>query len=324
MTVGPSMRAAIFHAPQDVRIEARPVPDPGPGDVLIRVEAALTCGTDAKAYRRGHPVLLGPTPAPFGHEYAGVVVAVGAGAGFRTGERVTGVNSAPCGTCAACARGQEPLCPHLMPLLNGAYAEYLLVPERIARVNLHRIPDALEPAVAAMCEPLACALHGVEAAEVRRGERVLVLGRGALGRMLAAALAAAGAHVVALGSRDPDPPADFDRVVEAAGTVEAWSRAIRLARPGGTIVLFGGCPGGSAVEVDTYRLHYEAITLRGVFHHAPRHVRAALALLAREPRPFRELLTHRVPLERVAEPLRMTAGLAPRDGILKALVTAAR
>lgn len=314
------MRAAIFHAPRDVRIEHVPVPAPGPGEVLVRIEAALTDGTDAKCYLRGHPVLLGSTPSPFGHEYAGTVEAAGAGAAFRPGDRVAGANSAPCDACEPCRADREELCTGLFPLLNGAYAEYLLVPERIASGNLYRLPDDVDAAIGAMCEPLACALHGVEATEARAGDRVCVLGRGALGRMLAASLAARGCEVVALRSADPDPDGAFDRVIEAAGTAEAWERAVRLAAPGATVVLFGGLPAGTSVPVDAYRLHYQALTLRGVFHHAPRHVRAAVELVSRDPAPFAALITHEFALDEVVVPLEMTAGLRPRDGILKAAI----
>jgi L-iditol 2-dehydrogenase len=314
------MRAAIFHGPGDVRIETVPVPEPGPGEVLIRIDAALTDGTDAKCYLRGHPVLLGETPSPFGHEYAGTVAAVGPGTSFAVGDTVAGANSAPCDACARCLAGREELCTELFPLLNGAYAEYLLVPERIARTNLYPLPEGVEPAIGAMCEPLACALHGVEATEARAGDRVCVLGRGALGQMLAAALAARGCDVVTLASADPDPPGAFDRVIEAAGQPEAWERAVRLAAPGATVVLFGGLKAGTSVPVDAYRLHYEALTLRGVFHHAPRHVRAALELVRRDPAPFRALITHEFALADVVVPLEMTAGIRPRDGLLKALI----
>jgi L-iditol 2-dehydrogenase len=316
------MRAAIFHGPGDVRIETVPMAEPGPGEVLVRIDAALTDGTDAKCYQRGHPVLLGATPSPFGHEYAGTVAAVGTGTRFAVGDAVTGANSAPCDACNRCLAGREELCTGLFPLLNGAYAEYLLVPERIARTNLYPLPEGVEPAVGAMCEPLACALHGVEATEARAGDRVCVVGRGALGQMLAAALAARGCDVVAIGSTDPDPDPDgaFDRVIEAAGQPEAWERAVRLAAPGATVVLFGGLKAGASVPVDAYRLHYEALTLRGVFHHAPRHVRAALALVEREPAPFRALITHEFALADVVVPLEMTAGIRPRDGLLKALI----
>jgi L-iditol 2-dehydrogenase len=314
------VRAAIFHAPGDVRIEERPVPRPGPGEVLLRVDAALTDGTDAKAYRRGHPLLLGPPPAPFGHEYAGTVEDVGAGAPFRPGDRVAGANSAPCGRCAPCRRDREAVCRHLLPLLNGAYAEYLLVPAAIARVNLHPLPSGLEPAVAALCEPLACALHGVEASEARPGERVVVLGRGPMARLLAMALDEQGCEAVLLSAADDDPEEPVERVIEAAGSAEAWQRAVRLLAPGGTAVLFGGLPAGTVVPVDAYRLHYEALTLRGAFHHAPRHVRGALDLVARDPERFRPLITHRFALADVTTPLAMAAGLVPRDGLVKALI----
>src|SRR6476659_4906265 len=123
------MRALIFHGPGDLRLEEVPRPEPETdGDVLVQVEVALTDGTDLKAFRRGHPVLLGPPPSPFGHEFCGVDVA--------TGRRVVAANSAPCGRCEPCRRGQHTLCEHLLPLLNGAYAEFLLVPESIARTNL--------------------------------------------------------------------------------------------------------------------------------------------------------------------------------------------
>src|SRR5690242_2828433 len=123
------MKALIFHGPGDLRLEDVPRPEPTmPGDVLVQVEVALTDGTDLKAFRRGHPVLLGPPPSPFGHEFCGVDVA--------TGRRVVAANSAPCGHCGACLRGQETRCDNLLPLLNGSYAEFILVPERIASKNL--------------------------------------------------------------------------------------------------------------------------------------------------------------------------------------------
>ena len=155
------MRALRFHGPGDLRVEEVPRPEPGPGDVLVQVEVALTDGTDAKAFRRGHPLLLAELPSPFGHEFCGIDVA--------TGRRVVAANSAPCGECAACRRGEETLCENLQPFLNGAYAEYLLVPRRIAERNLLPAPSGLAPEVAAMVEPLACCLRGVERAGIKGG-----------------------------------------------------------------------------------------------------------------------------------------------------------
>lgn len=313
------MIAARFWAPRDVRIEQVAEPTPGPGEVVLRVDAALTCGTDAKCYRRGHPVLLGPAPARFGHEYAGTVVACGEGAPFAEGDVVCGVNSAPCEVCPACVAGREELCSDLYPLLNGAYAEQLCVPARIARVNLHRVPDGVAPEVAAAIEPLACAVHGADDAGAGPGQRIAILGRGPLGRLLALACEARGATAELLG-RGEGANRGYETVIEAAGTPEAWAQAIDLAAPGGTVVLFGGLPRETVVPVDSYRLHYEALTLRGSFHHRPRDVRAALALLADGASSIARVITHEFALADVVEPLRRGAGLAPRDGLLKAVI----
>lgn len=298
------MRALRFHGPSDVRVEEVPDPVPGPGEVLLQVEVALTDGTDLKAFRRGHPVLLGPPPSPFGHELCGIDVA--------TGRRVVPANSAPCGVCAPCARGQQTLCESLLPLLNGAYAELLVVPERIARTNLLPVPPGLAPEVAAMTESLACCLRGIEAAGIGGGDTVAIVGLGPIGLMLAACVADAGAHAVAVGGRverralaplfgaELGDGEGADVVIEAAGTVEAWERALALVRPGGTVLAFGGLPREARVAIDPFRIHYEEVRLIGSFHHTPRHVRAALAFLASGAVPFDRLVTHRVGLEGVA------------------------
>jgi len=309
------VRALLYHGPGDLRVEEVPEPEPVPGDVLVQVEVALTDGTDAKAFRRGHPLLVAQVPSPFGHEFCGIDVA--------TGRRVVAANSAPCGECAPCRRGEETLCENLRPFLNGAYAEYLLVPARIAERNLLRSPPGLAPEVAALVEPLACCLRGIERAEVEAGQTVAVLGPGPIGLMLCAAARDAGAWVVAVGGRperrelarefgaEPGDGQGADVLIEAVGSAEAWHDGLELVRPGGTVVFFGG----REVAVDTFRLHYEELTLRGAFHHTPRHVRAALAFLASGAYPWERLVTHQVGLEQVAGLL----ADPPRD-LLKAAV----
>jgi L-iditol 2-dehydrogenase len=294
------VRALLYHGPGDLRVEDVPQPEPGPGDVLVRVEVALTDGTDAKAFRRGHPLLLAETPSPFGHEFCGFDLA--------TGRRVVAANSAPCGECAPCKRGDETLCENLEPFLNGAYAEMLVVPARIAERNLLPVPDSLAPEVAAMVEPLACCLRGIERAEVEAGQTVAVLGPGPIGLMLCAAARDAGANVVSVGGRPqrrelakefgamPGDGAGADVVVEAVGNADAWQDALELVRPGGTVIFFGG----REVAVDTFQFHYQELTVRGAFHHAPRHIRAALAFLASGAYPWERLVTHQVELEQVA------------------------
>ncbi len=287
------MRALRFHGPGDLRLEDVPRPEPTPGDVLVQIEVALTDGTDLKAFRRGHPVLLGDLPSPFGHEFCGVDVA--------SGRRVVAANSA-----AEDERGGP------IALLNGAYAEYLLVPEAIARVNLLPVPRGLESEVAAMVEPLACCLRGVERAGVTAGDRVAVVGAGPIGLMLSACVRDAGGLPEVVGGRaerralaplfgaEAGDGEGADVVIEAAGTEAAWQRALELVRPGGTVVYFGGRERGTELRIDTYRLHYEELTLRGAFHHATRNVRAALAFLASGAYPWERLITHRVGLGAVA------------------------
>jgi L-iditol 2-dehydrogenase len=283
------VRAAVFHGPGDLRVEDVPRPEPGPGDVLVQVEVALTDGTDLKTFRRGHPLLLDRLPSPFGHEFCGIDVA--------TGRRVVAANSAP----------REDGRPG--PLLNGAYAELLVVPEDIARVNLHPVPRGLAPEVAAMVEPLACCLRGVERAAVEAGQTVAVLGTGPIGLMLCACVAAAGGWPVAVGGRaerrelaplfggQPGDGESADVVIEATGTDDGWRDALRLVGPGGTVVFFGGRERGTTVDVDTYRLHYEELRLVGSFHHRPANVRAALVFLASGAYPWERLVTHRVGLD---------------------------
>lgn len=308
------MKAALLYAPGDLRIEEVARPQPGPGDVLVQVEVALTDGTDLKTYRRGHPLLLTESPARFGHEFCGLV----------DGRRVVAANSAPCGACDGCARGDQ--CRDLV-FLSGAYAEWLVVPERIAAVNLHDVPRGVAPEVAAMLEPLACCLRGIDRARVTAGDTVAILGAGPIGLMLAACVADAGGWPVIVGGREErralaeefgaevGDGRGADVVIEAAGTEEAWSDAVGLVRPGGTVVMFGGLPREARPTVDSYRVHYEELTVRGSFHHTPQTVRAALVFLASAAYPWERLVTHRLSLDGLP-------GLfeSPPAGLLKAAV----
>jgi L-iditol 2-dehydrogenase len=294
------VKVARLHAPGDLRIEELPKPEPGPGDVLVEVEVALTDGTDLKTFRRGHPLLLGEAPAPFGHEFCGIA----------DGRRVVAANSAPCGACDGCARGEQ--CRDLQ-FLAGAYADWIVVPERIAVVNLHEVPTGVMPEVAAMVEPLACCLRGVARAGIHAGDSVAILGAGPIGLMLAACVADAGGWPVVVGGRPerqaliPDFGAetgdgrDADVVIEAAGTEQAWLDAEALVRPGGTVVMFGGLPREARPPIDAYRQHYEELTIRGSFHHTPATVRAALGFLSSGAYPWERLVTHRVELDALPE-----------------------
>src|SRR5262245_53944321 len=190
------MRAALFYGPRDVRLEYVEVPRATAGEVIVKVEVALTCGTDLKTFQRGHPVLLRHFPSPFGHEFAGVVTEVGVGVeGFRPGMRVVAANSAPCDQCFYCHTGETNLCENL-DLLNGAYAEYIKIPAPIVRKNLLVLPDRLPYIEAAFCEPLACVLHGLDAVRLRSGDHVAILGAGSIGLLLVQVCKQAGARVI--------------------------------------------------------------------------------------------------------------------------------
>jgi L-iditol 2-dehydrogenase len=290
------VKAALLHGTGDLRVEEVPRPEPGPGDVLVQIEVALTDGTDLKTFRRGHPLLARESPAPFGHEFCGLV----------DGRRVVAANSAPCRACDGCARGEQ--CRALV-FLAGAYADWIVVPKRIAEVNLHDVPPGVAPEVAAMLEPLACCLRGIERAGINPGDTVAILGAGPIGLMLAACVADAGGWPVVVGGRperlelvelfgaERGAGTGADVVIEAVGSDSAWTDAVGLVRPGGTAVMFGGLPRDARPAVDAYRLHYEELTVRGSFHHTPATVRAALAFLASGAYPWDRLVTHRVLLD---------------------------
>jgi L-iditol 2-dehydrogenase len=308
MTPNTTMRAVMYHGPKSIRLEEVPVPKPGPDEILLKIGAALTCGTDFKAFRQGHKVLLGSLPAPFGHEFSGTVAAIGEGVTkFKPGQRVAAANSAPCDGCFHCDRDENQLCENLK-LLNGAYAEYLLLPANIVKRNTYAIDEGTSFETAALSEPFSCAIHGVDATGVRKGDAVAVIGAGIMARFLLEALKAKGAHTIMIG-RSPEPLETMkalgadetisvldrdavkavrkltgghgaDAVFEAVGKAETWNQAISMARKGGKVCLFGGCKQGTEVPVDAHRVHYGQLTLFGVFHHKPRYFEKALQLLS--------------------------------------------
>jgi L-iditol 2-dehydrogenase len=189
------MRALILHGPNDLRLEEIPDPTPGPGEVVLRTERAMTCATDAKILRNGRHPALPPVPAPFGHEVTGEVVAVGDGVSWPPiGMAVVVANSAPCGICRSCLRGRVSLCDDLT-YLWGTFAQYVRIPARIAAVNMIERPAGLGPDLAPLIEPLACAINGVSRSAAAPGDEVVILGGGVQGQFLTACLAARGCRV---------------------------------------------------------------------------------------------------------------------------------
>lgn len=329
-----TMRAAVLYGKEDVRLESVPIPEIGPGDLLVRVRTALTCGTDVKVYRRGYHAKMITPPALFGHELAGDVAAIGEGVTkFARGQRVVAANSAPCDRCFFCRRGQQNLCEDLL-FNNGAYAEYIRIPARIVEKNTYTIPGELDYQDAALAEPLACVLRGLDECGVRPGDTVAVMGLGPIGLMFVRlARGAFGARVIAMarrieqvdravmlgaeegilmGGRDAliselkarTNGRGADVVIEAIGRPESWELATELIRKGGTINFFGGCPADTKVGLDTNRLHYSEITCMASFHHTPGHVKRALEWIAQGAVDSRHIVNHRQPLGDLPEVLR--------------------
>ena len=301
------MKAAILYGREDLRVEDMPLRPLAPGEVRVRIGAALTCGTDLKVYRRGYHARMIVPPAVFGHEFAGTICEVGpAVRDWAVGDRVVAANSAPCGQCRFCRAGQEQLCDDLL-FLNGAYAEFINVPARIVERNLLRLGPATDFRDAALTEPLACVVLGLDELGLRAGERLLVIGAGPIGLMFTALARHRGCAVTVAGRHAPRLAAagrlgatrvvdvgpgeelvrrvkeasggEFDAVVEAVGRPEVWEAAVELVRKGGRVNFFGGCPAGTRVSFDTGRLHYASLTLRASFHHTPRTIRRALELI---------------------------------------------
>ena len=305
------MTAAVLYGKEQLRIENVDVPDLGTGDVLVRVRAALTCGTDVKVFRRGYHARMISPPALFGHELAGDVVAIGDEvSNFQIGQRIVAANSAPCGKCYYCERDKENLCEDLL-FNNGAYAEFIRIPRRIVEKNTLVIPDHVSYQDAALIEPLACVMRGLEETGVKEGDTVAIIGLGPIGMMFVRlAKAVYKARVIAIGRRQSqldrasrmgadevvlnDEGADVvtpvkamtggrgaDAVIEAVGLPEVWQLAVKLLRRGGVVNLFGGCPEGTTFPVDTGLLHYSELTLRASFHHTPALIRQALDSVSR-------------------------------------------
>ncbi len=301
-------RQAVLIAPRRVEMRDFTPPHPGPGEVLIAIKCALTCGTDLKFFRRGHPMFQMPTP--FGHEFSGVVAEVGVGTSeFRPGDAIMSAPTAPCEECFYCTRGQENLCEQVMAtMVWGAYADYLLLPARVVARNAFRKPDSVTFEEAALLEPLACVVHAQELARPEKFESALIVGAGPFAILHLMLLKARGVREIVVagkhenrlrwaGEMGADRVFDVartdlaevfaqlnaghgpDLVIESTGQVAGWQDSVRWVRRGGRVVLFGGCPANTVLNVDTRRMHYDNLTLLAPFHFRPRDVRRAFELL---------------------------------------------
>jgi L-iditol 2-dehydrogenase len=244
----------------------------------------------------------------FGHEFAGDVLAVGESVTrFQPGQRVVAANSAPCLECFYCKRGKPNLCEDLL-FNNGAYAEYIRVPARIVERNTYELAPHLSYRDAALAEPLACVVKGLDDTGLVPGDTVVVIGIGPIGSMFVRLAKLRGAKVIAVGRRRAKlehtlaPGADrvvateetldpvkavreltgghgADIVIEAVGQPQTWNWSVEMLRRGGVVNFFGGPPSGTRVELDTNLLHYSEITCKASFHHTPKAFRDALDII---------------------------------------------
>ncbi len=342
------MTAAVLYGSENLKIESIDIPRLAPDEALVRVKVALTCGTDLKVWKRGYHARMITPPAVFGHELAGVVESIGSDVdgALQVGDRVVPSNSAPCGVCLFCRKERSNLCEDML-FNNGAYAEYIRIPGRIVRQNLLEIPSHVSFLDAAMVEPLACVLRGIEETGVQPGDTTVLIGCGPIGLKFIRMLACRGVRVIALGKRPnqvqaaermgawaaydvsklADPVASVrrlteggrgaDSVIEAVGSPKTWEWAIQMVRCGGAVNLFGGCPRGTQVQFDPTALHYSEITIKSTFHHTPRFIREALDAISRGEIRASDFVNAEIPLREL--PL-MFQHMKHRNGEMKVAV----
>lgn len=303
------MKAAVYHGIRDVRVEEVEKPVAGKGEILLKIKAATTCGTDVKQFNRGYATLGDNEVRLFGHECAGVVEAVGEGVTkFKVGDRIVAHNSYPCGHCYWCKREQYSMCENL-GFRKGGFCEYTVIPEPLVNISTFAIPENVSFAEAAMIEPLSCAVYGVDQADIQLGDYVIINGAGPLGLYMIKCAYLKGAKVIScdfskerlevakrlgawktvrLGEGIDQIKAvralipedrGADVVIEAVGKPEVWEMALQMVRKGGTVVWFGGCKGDTSVNVDTKLMHYSQLTVKGIFHTTPKHVEMAFNMI---------------------------------------------
>jgi len=329
------MKVARFYAPGDVRVEEMPKPEPGPGELLMRTKACATCGTDVKIVNFGHHHIV--PPRVMGHEIAGVIEELGRGTeGFSPGDRVQLIAAIPCGQCFECRNRSMSICANQESIgyhYDGGFAEWLVVPAKVLKVNgLNLIPEGLPFEEAAVTEPLACVLNGQELASVREGDVVVVVGAGPIGCLhvrLARARGAGQVFLVEMNRRrldmsaqrvEPDAAIDASRenavdsvlkltdgrgadvIITAAASGAVQEEALQMVARGGRISFFGGLPKDAPViNLDSNLVHYRELKIIGANGSTPAHNAEALRLIATGAVPVKDLITDRMPLDRVLD-----------------------
>lgn len=309
------MRQLQLLEPGKVELREVPIPQAGPGEIILKIRAALTCGTDLKTFRRGHPKFN--LPMPFGHEFSGDIVEIGSGGvkDFKIGDPVMLAPTAPCGHCYYCRRNLGNLCSYTMEtMVHGGYAQYIKIPAHVAQINLFHKPSHLDYFAAAALEPLSCVVYGSSFIDVKPGiSNVLIIGAGPIGLMYIPVMRLLGAkRIVVLGRRSlrlqsatqlgadividqklcpPEPKKlktvlsqafqgeNCDIVIECTGQISVWEDSLTLADEGAQVMLFGGCAGGTTFKLPLAKIIKRHLTIKGAFHFIPEYVKKACDLI---------------------------------------------
>ena len=325
-------QAVLFHGPEKIKLETLEKKELEKDEVRVKVEVALTGGTDVKTYLRGHPKIIKEIPSAFGYEFAGEVIESKSHK-FKPGQKVVAANTAPCNKCFFCLKDQQELCENL-EFLNGSFSEEIIIPSAIVKNNLHRFPNSMDPRRAAFTQTLAVCLLGFDRSRIKDGDTVLVYGIGAIGQCFIKLCKTLRENItiIAIGSSAKKKElaiksgADYvfdykkddlkkeilkltqygaDKIIEATGKPEVWDQCMRLIRPGGLINYFGGCPQDSSIDIPTYDIHYKEITVTGSFHHTPKYIQQALTILQSDLIDVESLISHEMELKDLEKALKL-------------------
>ncbi len=330
------IKAAFFYGKEDIQIHEVNIPKIKEDEILIKVRVCGICGSDVRSYYKGVEGRY-KIPLILGHEVSGQVFKIGGKIdGFAIGDRVVVAPIYGCGKCSFCLSGQENLCKDVMVFgcnLDGAFAEYMKIPaQAIQRGALVKIPDELSDEEAALIEPFSCCLHGILRANVEPGDTVVVIGAGPIGLAHLTLLKILGSGKVivsdivnkrlerakkfgadaTVNSKEGNLPLKVkeltkdkgaDSVIVAAPSKEAVEAGLKIVRRGGSVVIFGGCPANSLIQIDPNLIHYSEITVTGSIDSTIDDFRRTVQLISRlNLKPF---ITHRFPSEEVHQAIQV-------------------
>lgn len=326
------MKAVRFYAAGDVRVEEIDIPKISSAEILVKIDACAVCGSDMKAAVSGNPRIK--PPMTMGHEFTGVICEIGKDVkGYQIGERIVMATSISCGECYYCKRGWRNLCSDLAPMgfsYNGGMAEYTVIPERaIKNGHLVKVPAGVPAEVAALAEPVSCAVNSLSNCNISEGDTVLVIGAGPMGILNALIAKASKASKVMIAELNDErlkqcegfgfyrlinPVKEnlndivmsetdgygADIVIVAAPAAAPQEEALRLTRKRGTVCLFASLPvGKSMLNIDSREIHYKELRVVGCSDSTSEHVQKAVEFLSSEDFPGSKIVTHTLPLEQI-------------------------